>query len=245
METTTNEFIEVVKRRRSIRRFKPDPIPEGSVETILETARWAMSGANGQPWEFVVVSDKETIVKIAEINIELSRKRLCVIEDTRKEELRHPMFRRFNPKLPGWKDAPVLIAVCGDLRTYQATVLATHFYQGEGGFGATYLKNMANPTQLICLTAASLGIGSQWVSVNFGWERPVKTLLDLPEELVIHTLVPLGYPTYDPIPSYRREFSEIVHYGKYDHSKYRTDEDIQEFLGLLREHTNPNYAVDK
>lgn len=51
------EFFKVVKKRRSIRSFKPDPIPEGAVEQILDAARWAISGANGQPWEFVVVTN--------------------------------------------------------------------------------------------------------------------------------------------------------------------------------------------
>ncbi|MBI4334686.1 MAG: nitroreductase family protein [Chloroflexi bacterium] len=42
-------FLDLVRRRRSIRRFKPDPVPEEYIEKILEAGRWAMSGANGQP----------------------------------------------------------------------------------------------------------------------------------------------------------------------------------------------------
>src|SRR5574340_1753547 len=64
------EFFDVVKNRRSVRNFKKDALPEGAVEKILDAARFAMSGANGQPWEFVVVTKKETRDKIADINIE-------------------------------------------------------------------------------------------------------------------------------------------------------------------------------
>jgi nitroreductase len=235
------EFFEVVKKRRSIRNFKPDPLPEGAMEQILDAARWAMSGANGQPWEFVVVTNQETKDKMVDIYTEFSRKRIYTIEQTRDMQYRHNMFRSFYTNPPGWKNAPAIIAVCGDLRTYQATVLATHFFSGEGSPQGTYLKNMGNATQLLCLAAAALGLGTQWVSVNLGWEGKIKALLELPDELIVHTLIPVGYAAYDPAPPYRRELNEIVHYEKFDPSKYRTDEDIIEFLGLLRKKTRPAY----
>lgn len=162
--------------------------------------------------------------KIAKIYVEHGSKRVFAIEKTRDKDLRHPMFRSFYTNPPGWKNASVLIAICGDQRTYQATVLATHFFNGEGGPVATYLKNMANATQLIYLSAAALGLGTQWVSVNVAWERHVKVLLDVPDDLIIHTIIPVGYPAYEPGTPYRRELHEIVHYEKYNRSKYRMEE---------------------
>ena len=50
-------FLELVTHRRSIRRFKPDPIPDDYVIKILDAAHYAMSGGNSQPWEFVVIKD--------------------------------------------------------------------------------------------------------------------------------------------------------------------------------------------
>ncbi|MEI9478758.1 MAG: nitroreductase family protein [Deltaproteobacteria bacterium] len=50
-------LMDVLLRRMSVRKFKPDPLPEGAIEKILEAGRWAMSGANGQPWEFIVITD--------------------------------------------------------------------------------------------------------------------------------------------------------------------------------------------
>ena len=50
-----DHLLTLVKNRRTIRKFKPDPLPEGSVEKIIEVARWAPSGFHTQPWEFVVV----------------------------------------------------------------------------------------------------------------------------------------------------------------------------------------------
>ena len=52
-------LIDLLKNRRTIRRFKPDPIPDEFVKKIIEAARWAPSGYNMQPWEFVVVKEEK------------------------------------------------------------------------------------------------------------------------------------------------------------------------------------------
>ena len=56
--------MKLIKKRRSIRRFKPDPVPIAEIEKTLEAARWAPSGGNSQPWQFVIVADKEAIDSI-------------------------------------------------------------------------------------------------------------------------------------------------------------------------------------
>jgi nitroreductase len=53
------DFMEVVRQRRSIRRYKPDPVPDEILNQILEAARLAPSGGNRQPWHFIVVKDPE------------------------------------------------------------------------------------------------------------------------------------------------------------------------------------------
>lgn len=239
-----DEFLELVRRRRSIRQFKPDPVPDEHIEKILEAARWAMSGGNGQPWEFIVVKDQETRKKIVDAYLD-SIKEIHSVEQTRIEELKHP-YIFFRPSglidfVPGFKDAPVLIVVCADRRTYQATVLGANFTAGEGEASATYLKNMANATQNLHLAVAALGLGSQWVSVDRPWEHSLKTILNVPAVLEIHTVVPVGYPAYKPQPPYRRELQEIVHYERYDGSKFRSGEDVVNFIRELRKKTRPAY----
>jgi len=51
------EFMEVVRRRRSVRKYRPDPVPQAKLDRMLEAARLAPSWANGQCWTFVVVTD--------------------------------------------------------------------------------------------------------------------------------------------------------------------------------------------
>ena len=58
------DAIEAILNRKSIRYFKPYVIPQEEVQVLLECARWAPSGGNGQPWEFLVVDDREDIAQI-------------------------------------------------------------------------------------------------------------------------------------------------------------------------------------
>ncbi len=236
-----DEFLSIVRRRRSCRKFRPDPIPDEWVEKILEAGRWAMSGANGQPWEFIVINDPSIRDRIAEL-FAVHRDRVYEIERTRVEEVRMPAYLQKPDDTPSLKDAPVIIGVVGDRRTLQSSVLYSNFVFSEGGPGAVYFKNMANATQLLCLAAAALGLGAQWVSVTSGWEESLKALLEIPEELAIPTLVPVGFPDYKAPPPYRRKLSEIVHRNKYDRSRFRSGKDIYDFLVALRQRTKASYA---
>jgi nitroreductase len=59
--------IEAIKTRRSVRKYKPTPIPEEHLKTILEAARLAPSAGNKQPWKFIIVRDTDTKKKLAEV----------------------------------------------------------------------------------------------------------------------------------------------------------------------------------
>ncbi|MBI4286345.1 MAG: nitroreductase family protein [Chloroflexi bacterium] len=236
-----DELVDLVRKRRSCRRFRPDPIPDEYIEKILEVARWAMSGANGQPWEFIVVKDRETIRRMAELGHSLQRDKWN-IEKTRVKEVRHLMYQvEPQPGLPGFEDAPICIVVCGDQRTLQATTLTSSFINCEGGPQATYIKNVGNATHNLHLAAAALGLGAQWVTVNRSWEASLKTLLGVPAELDIHTIVPIGYPAHKARGGWRRPLEEITHHDRYDQSKYRSSDDIYQFLVDLRRRSKPGY----
>ncbi len=54
-------LIHFLKRLRAVRQFRPDPIPRDVVDAVLDVARWSGSASNRQPWEFVVIRNKETL----------------------------------------------------------------------------------------------------------------------------------------------------------------------------------------
>lgn len=230
-------LLRIARKRRNIRGFKQDPVPEDTVEKVIEVARWAMSGANGQPWEFVVVKDQSTRAKIFELYQE-QRRVNDAMESTRVPEMRHPSTGTLREGQPLFKDAPVIIAVCGDPRTLQATVLQAYIIGSER---EVFHMNMANVTFLIHLAAAALGLGAQWVSTSPIWESRLKALLGIPDFFKVPQLVPIGYLDYKPPPPYRRKLEELMHTEKYDVSRFRSDEDIVKFITQLRQRTAAAY----
>ena len=103
---TYNYLLELVKNRRSVRQFKPDPVPQGHVEKIIEIARWAPSGFHTQPWEFVVVNKQEIRQAIIDV---LDR---CAPPITRP----HTGDESSKVSRPSFRDAPVFIILLGDWR---------------------------------------------------------------------------------------------------------------------------------
>ncbi|MDP6455540.1 MAG: nitroreductase family protein [SAR202 cluster bacterium] len=61
------DVFNTIRTRRTVRDFKPDPVPSEIVHKLLQTARWSPSSSNNQPWHFVAVQDRETIKKLGEI----------------------------------------------------------------------------------------------------------------------------------------------------------------------------------
>lgn len=61
---TMESLMELLKERRSIRKFTGDPVPMSLIEKTLEAARWAPSTGNSQPWQFVIVTNKEIVDSI-------------------------------------------------------------------------------------------------------------------------------------------------------------------------------------
>ena len=66
MDDDAKKKIAMLRRLRQVRRFGPDEVPRDVIDDILEVARWTGSGMNRQPWEFVLVRDRDTLREIAE-----------------------------------------------------------------------------------------------------------------------------------------------------------------------------------
>ena len=99
-------LLNLVKNRRSVRQFKPDPVPGACIEKIIEIARWAPSGFHTQPWEFVVVNKQEVRQAIIDV---LDR---CAPPITRADTGDDPS----NTSRLSFRDAPVFIILLSDWR---------------------------------------------------------------------------------------------------------------------------------
>lgn len=224
-------FLELARTRRSIRSFKPDPIPDINVDKILEAARWAPSGANSQPWEFLVIKNgelKEKILRFIKEASESSRR----MELTREKEMAYPPVLRSSDR-PGFVEAPVWIILLGDKRTQKAYPLTAYLSRGE----AIFESSLASAFLYMHLAATSMGLASQWVSSTASpyVQCLIKDLLKIPENLEIYDMMAAGYPLRLPKPRLVREKSSMVHYDGYDSKKARTDEEIRSFILSLRQ----------
>ena len=57
----------VIENRRSVRKYKPDPISDETIAKLVEAARWAPSTDNAQPWRFIIVRDRKKIDELGKI----------------------------------------------------------------------------------------------------------------------------------------------------------------------------------
>lgn len=236
-------LLDLVRDRTSVRKLKPDPVPDDYVEKILEVGRWAMSGANGQPWEFLVVKDPETKAKLFHTFRE-TQDFTNWMEQMRVPELRHPSHQMLGEanliahrNKRGWAHAPFLIVLLGDGRRQWATIQGAHTYgiPTQTHFG----DGLANAAMLMHLAGAALGLGSQHVTIQL--EQPLKNILGVPDLLRLVLIMPFGWPDVPPMRGSRRALADMVHHEHYDMSKYMTNEDVISYLYELRGKTIPIY----
>jgi nitroreductase len=235
-----DDFLELMKYRRSIRSFKPDPIPDEYITKILDVAHYAMSGANSQPWEFIVIKDKEIRKRIIEAFVS-TRVRVWSLEQQRIPEYRHPAYN-YSPeekekalaRMGSWGVAPVYIVVLYDPRKQFGTVMA-----GRMILNRTLYNTMGHISMVIHQAAASLGLGSQ--RVDAGTQTAFREILGYPEPLEIDCIVPIGYRNIEPGPPQRFPLEELVHYDEYDMNKYLRDEDFLKFMERIRKLGRPGY----
>lgn len=125
------DFMEIIKERRSIRKYEEKDVSEETLNQVLESVKWAPSWANTQCWEVIVV------------------------KDTALREKLQGIIAPKNPATKAIVSAPVLLALCGKLGTsgYYDKKVTTKF-------GDWYLFDLGIATQNICLTAHSLGLGT-------------------------------------------------------------------------------------
>ncbi len=200
---------EAIKKRRSIRKFKPDPIPEEKIRLLLESARLAPSGTNTQPWRFVVIKDNDTKKKL--------------------QEAAH------NQRHIG--RAPVIIVCCADLKAFKEfpervdeliesgalpertrEVFIPYLKKGmdtvtKDALMVAAAANVAIAVEHIVLQAVEIGLGTCWV--RWYEDNKVKEILDIPEHVEVMALLPIGVPDEDPSRRPRLELDQLVNGEKY------------------------------
>lgn len=209
------EVLEAIKTRRCIRRYKPDPVPDEALETVLEAARWAPSGGRRETCRFIVVRNPDTRRKIAEIARDSARSRYgsLTVEAVKKTLANLPaeyssdaaarrMMEGTWYKL--YELAPVLIIVCANTER-----------------SGVWLQDASAAAQNILLAAHSLGLATCWTIravVDKATKQRTYELLGIPEGWEIPMVIPLGYPA-EKVVSSRLPLEELVYYESFGRTK--------------------------
>ncbi len=183
---------EAIEKRRSIRKFKPDPVPDELINQMLEAARLAPSGTNRQPWRFQVI---------------------------REGPLKKTLFEEAVIGAPQVAQAPAII-VCGSelltfVKGHKLAPPGSEYYGAESAdwealkpFLPDAHMYTAIAVEHMILTATALGLGTCWVQrIKFG--QTAKTL-GWPRHIVVLALLLVGYPDEDPPPRPRIAIEDML-----------------------------------
>ena len=207
-----DQLLSIMRTRRSVRVYKGGKVTDRQIETILEAARWAPSGANTQPWEFVVTRDRKKMKRVREI----------YANEWKQRKLEDPVhYKGLKKDYVG--DVSALVLVCGDARTKQVYLTTRRPADREKLFQAS----IANAVQQMMLAAACMNLGTVWVSVREEVEAELRALFHVPDELRLLWIVPIGHARSWPKAKPRRSSAAFTHWETYDGKKLRPDSNIQ------------------
>ena len=213
-----DELLDIISSRKSIRRYKADPVPDEMVDKILEAARWAPTGENYQPWRFIVVRDQETRNRIGDLARLGSGSRMTawycmghlqerfagIKDEVKRAKVLHFMYSGEVSEFA--KQSPVVIAVIGTLR--------------EGSVDVPYDLSAAIENML--LEAQSLGLGGCGVNGPVAATRAArkfKEILGMPTgvgDYKVIAYVSIGWAAEArKYPRPRKSLEELVYWEKF------------------------------
>jgi nitroreductase len=169
---------EAMFSQRSIRRFRPDPLPMDDLHLIVEAAVRAPNGGNRQPARFLILTDRALIDQFGVLYHEAWWAK-------RKDEGRAWTTRAEIPEQERTSRSAALLA--DEIKDAPAIVLA--FSAGRGG-----ASSVIPAVQNLMLAARALGIGSVPTTLHPRVMERVYALLGVPSEVEFHLCIPLGYP---------------------------------------------------
>jgi len=222
-------LMEVIRSRMTVRAFDPSyTVPREHYELILEAARHSPSGANAQPWHFIVVTEPE-----------LKRK---IMEYFREEQVRRARLKmKFpTPDYRGLATAPGLIVVASDFRWVKAFPVLNDGSELDRMYKTNaeriLLQSVAAATMSAHLAAAALGYNVWWVTAigQEAAQKAMKPLLGIPDELAVLDILCFGPPAKPPYKRWKKTLPDITNWNRFDPSHAMTEAQIDEWVATQR-----------
>lgn len=193
--TPPMDIWEVFKNRRSVRRFKPDPVPEADLRRILDAARMAPTSGNQQPWKFLVVRDSAKIAALKSACIERALGQVDPNKPLSEEEKKQREIRVRNA-FDSYLSAPVCIVVLTDNQSTWPD-----YNHWDGPMAAGYLM----------LAARALGYGTVFITDSVP-EEITRKILNIPDRYTRVCFTPLGVPVEWPVSPKKKPLEDFIAY---------------------------------
>ncbi len=236
-DTTTAQFnnvdryealMDVARNRMTNRAFAPWDIPREHFEMILEAARHAPSGANAQPWHYIVVTDAEVKQTIGQ----------CFVDEQQHRAKLRMGFP--TPNYNGVKTAPGLIVIVADFRFIKAFPVLNDGSELDRLYKQNaeriLLQSVAASTMSAHLAAAALGYAVWWITA-IGQEdiqSRIKPLLDVPGELAVIDVMCFGPPLKPSYKRWKKRLDQIMSWDRFNAEHSMTDAQIDEWVKTTR-----------
>jgi coenzyme F420-0:L-glutamate ligase / coenzyme F420-1:gamma-L-glutamate ligase len=212
MPTNADELHAFLRTRRSIRRFKPDPIADEVIARILATASHAPSAHNLQPWRFVVIKNNQS----AELNEQSAPSAKSA--DNKKNlaqaltsSLRADMIsagapaseieKRIATSIRRIHEAPVIVLLCRDRTAVRADTPEEHTMS---------IQSAAAAGTVLLLAAHAEGLGANWICWPLYAKEETRDALELPETREPQAMYFIGYADEEPKEKIIRPLDEIL-----------------------------------
>ncbi len=222
-------LMDVVRNRLTTRAFRPDvPVPREHIEMVLEAARHAPSGANAQPWHYIVVTDAGVKQQIADYFVAEASKRA-------KLKMKFP-----TPNYRGLATAPGFVVVVADFRYVRAFPVLLDGSDLDKQYQANaeriLLQSVAASTMSAHLAAAALGYQVWWVTAigQEAAQESLRPLLGVPDDLAIIDIMLFGVPAKPPYKRWKKTLPQIVSWDKFDMKNHQTVEEIDDWVRETR-----------
>ncbi len=204
---------QLIKGRRSIRKWKKDGVSDELLKKAVELATWAPNGGNYQGWRFIIVKNKGVIEEMANALQSVIDKIASWPEAMSwKEDI-----QRYQKNGSFFRNAPVCIGVftSGYQSVMDKVLVARESFDPEAkeilGFrrsAPTALQSTAAAVATMLLVFHHMGLGAVWLGAPLHAKRAIEKILKVPSNLSLVCLVAVGYP--DEFPQKDRKPAEEV-----------------------------------
>lgn len=222
------DVLDAIYTTRSMRRLRPDPVPEEIIWAILDAAIRGPSSGNVQRWGWIVITDPAVKTEVAAWYLDAWNS----LGSGRRARLKAFATRlipaRFAPSGPSTDDdtPPDHNAASGDHLAHHLARAPVWIVAAQRGVaGEPTLVDGADiygAIQNLMLAARKYGIGSTLTMLHRRREADVARLLGLPDDVATVALIPLGYPERRFSTPKRRPVEEVTHWGRWGHHRSRT-----------------------